>query len=204
MILLQHKKAALVLKIDLKGGQILNGSNWTGLNSTLSRCTWEATWTQNKVQVASKSSRTFHLTRRTSIFRRCFLDNSVKKNTHPSEQSMERVQDTSLTPLFCLPNFLFQIRREYPKEEKLSSNAVWKGMCNTSPPSICQPCCSWCFPHIVANPETLIQDILLCYIYTYLEACWKPVLLLHLSLICSIVFSSTTSIREKGAEIIGS
>lgn len=54
MILIQHIKAALVLNTDLKEEQILNGSNWTGLNSTLSRCTWEAPWTQNKVQMTSK------------------------------------------------------------------------------------------------------------------------------------------------------
>lgn len=42
MILIQHTKAALVPNTDLEEGKILNGSNCTALNSTLSRCTWEA------------------------------------------------------------------------------------------------------------------------------------------------------------------
>lgn len=139
MILIQHIKAALVLNTDLKEKQILNGRKWTGLNSTLSRCTWEAPWTQNKVQMTSKPGRTFSLMRRTFIVHRCFLDNSVKKTTHTSEQSMESTQDTSLPLLFLFNQF--QIRRNYPKEEKLSSIAVWTDMCNTSA-STCQPCFS--------------------------------------------------------------
>lgn len=105
MILIQLIKAALVVNTDLKERQILNGSNWTGLNSTPSRCTWEAPWTQNKLQKAPKPGRTFSLIRRTSIVHRCFLDNSAKKTTQTSEQSMESIQDTSLPLHFCSTNF---------------------------------------------------------------------------------------------------
>lgn len=139
MILIQLIKAALVVNTDLKERQILNGSNWTGLNSTPSRCTWEAPWTQNKLQKAPKPGRTFSLIRRTSIVHRCFLDNSAKKTTQTSEQSMESIQDTSLPLLFLFNQF--PVRRNYPKEEKLSSNPVWKDPCNSSP-STCQPCFS--------------------------------------------------------------
>lgn len=201
MILIQHTKAALVLNTDLKWGQILNGSNWTGLNSTLSRSTGEAPWTQNKAQMASKPGRTSSLTRRASIFHRCFLDNSVQKTTHTWTEHAKCSRHFPAPLLSCLTKSLFQVRRNYPKEEKLSSNPVWKDTCNTSPASMCQPCFSCHAP--LALWLTLIQGILFCCPHTWLEASWKPVLLLHSSLVCSMVFSSTSSSREKGAEIIG-
>lgn len=197
MILIQLIKAALVVNTDLKERQILNGSNWTGLNSTPSRCTWEAPWTQNKLQKAPKPGRTFSLIRRTSIVHRCFLDNSAKKTTHTSEQSMESIQDTSLPLLFLFNQF--PVRRNYPKEEKLSSNPVWKDPCNSSP-STCQPC----FPSTVADPEALLQELLPCQLHTELGACWRPVLLLHLALVCLLCSAPPPASERKGQRLSAS
>lgn len=155
---MQHIKAALVPNTDLKGGKILNGSNWTGLNSTLSRCTWEAPQTQNEVQMASKPGRTFIFTR-TSIIHRCFLDNSVKKtHTHiwTEHGKCSRCFPAPL-PFFLFNQFPISNKKKLPKGGKVVfKSSMKRHVQHFSFLYLPALLLLSCFPSTVANPETLL------------------------------------------------